>query len=187
MQLVKKMRHERINLARLRQGGRGAFTLIEVLIVVVILGILGAMVLPKFSDASSTTRENTLKDDLRYVRTQIIVFKAQHADTAPGYAGGKAGAKPSEQDFLAQMTGYTDEYCSIVERATPNKRGPYLKEMPVNPLNGLKTLMIVGNGSSMPPAGKPDNSTGWIYKPQTLEIIPNTSGSDSEGTPYAEY
>jgi len=59
--------------------------------------------------------------------------------------------------------------------------------MPVNPLNGLSTILIVPNGSKMPPGGLPDGSTGWIYKPQTLELIPNTPGNDSEGTPYVEY
>src|SRR5437868_13170325 len=97
------MRHDRINLARKWQGS-GGFTLIEILIVVVILGVLGAVVLPRFSDASITSRENTLKDDLRFVRTQIIVSKAQHTDTAPGYPSDKSSPNPTERDFLTQMT-----------------------------------------------------------------------------------
>src|SRR5258706_3443724 len=180
------MRHLRINLARYWLGGRG-FTLIQILIVVVILGLLGAVVLPRFSDASITSRENTLKDDLRYARTQIIVFKAQHGDTAPAYPGGKGSANPTEQDFLLQMTVPTDEFCNVIKLSTQKKLGPYMKKMPANPLNGLSTILIVPNGKSMPPAGLPANSTGWIYKPQTLELIPNTTGNDSEGTPYAEY
>src|SRR5580765_3893635 len=104
----------RINLARYWLGG-GGFSLIEILVVVVILGVLGAIVLPKFSDASNITRENTLKDDLRYARTQIIVFKAQHGNTAPGYPAGKTSASPTEQDFLLQMTSFTDEFCNVVK------------------------------------------------------------------------
>jgi general secretion pathway protein G len=182
------MRHHLINLARrLPWGGRSGVSLIEVLILVVILGIVGAMVLPRFSDASTTAREITLKDDLLYVRTQIIVFKAQHGDTAPGYPNGKTTASPTEADFLLQMTRHTDEFCNLVAEIKANKLGPYLKQMPVNPLNGMNTILIVPNGTTMPPKGQPDNSTGWIYKPQTLEIIPNTSGNDSEGTPYVEY
>src|SRR6185295_7253169 len=65
-----------------------AFTLIEILIVVVILGILATIVVPQFSNASINAKENTLKDELRYLRTQIVVYKAQHHDIAPGYPGG---------------------------------------------------------------------------------------------------
>ena len=182
------MRHDLLNLARRRsRGGLAAFTLIEILIVVVILGIVGAIVLPKFSDASTITREQTLKDDLLYLRTQIIVFKAQHNDTAPGYPSGKTTASPTEQDFLLQMAGYSDEFCNLVKPAAHTKLGPYIKKMPANPLNGLNTILIVPNGSSMPPKNLPDNSTGWIYKPQTMELMPNSPGTDSEGTPYADY
>src|SRR6185295_5222435 len=114
------------NLARPgHEGRRAGVSLIELLLVVVILGIVGAIVVPKLSDASNTTRENTLKDDIRYLRTQIIVFKAQHSDTAPGYPGGKRTASPTEQDFLMQMTGLTDEFCNIVGAKASNKLGPY--------------------------------------------------------------
>jgi general secretion pathway protein G len=162
------------------------FTLIEILIVIVIIGILGAVVLPKFSDAAHTARENTLKDDLRYLRTQIVVFKAQHKDTPPGYPAGSRMAAPTESDFLEQMTKPTDE--AIRVGAGPGYPfGPYVAKMPPNPLNGKDTVLVVPNGSAMPPGGLPDNSTGWIYKPQTLEIVPNSPGADRDGTAYVDY
>jgi outer membrane lipoprotein-sorting protein len=36
----------------------------------------------------------------------------------------------------------------------------------------------------MPPV---DGTTGWIYQPQTQQIIANVMGNDSSGTPYASY
>ena len=162
------------------------FTLIEILIVIVIIGILGAVVLPNFSDASHTARENTLKDDLRYLRTQIVVFKAQHRDTPPGYPLGNVGAAPTEADFLEQMTKGTNEGC-VVGAGSAYPFGPYVTKMPPNPLNGKETVAVVPNGGAMPPGGLPDNSTGWIYKPQTLEIIPNSPGADRDGTAYEDY
>jgi general secretion pathway protein G len=159
------------------------FTLIEILIVVVILGILGAIVLPKFSDASQTARENTLKDDLRYLRTQIVVFKAQHKDVPPGYPSGAMGAAPTQADFVEQMTHNTDSSCKVGSGGA-YKLGPYVSKMPANPVTGLETVLLVPNGGAFP---APDNSTGWIYKPQTLEIIPNSTGVDSDGVSYKDY
>src|SRR6266566_5062226 len=87
---------------------RRGFTLIEVLIVVVILGIMATIVIPQFSNATKEARENTLKDCLRYLRVQVQVYKAQHRDIAPGYPGGNNGAAATEQDFIDQMTKFTD-------------------------------------------------------------------------------
>ena len=134
---------------------RPAFTLIEILIVVAILGIVGAIVLPKFSDASHTARANTLKDDLRYLRTQIVVFKAQHRDTAPGHPGGDASQAATAGDFLDQMTTATDEFSRTGAPSPVYHFGPYLTRMPFNPLNNLDTILMVPDGGAMPPAGMP--------------------------------
>lgn len=161
-----------------------AFTLIEILIVVVILGILAAIVIPNFSGATATARNSVLKDDLRYLRTQVIVFKAQHRDIPPGYANGDFTAAPTFADFFAQMTGYTDEFSRVGAASDVFRFGPYLSKMPPNPINGLDTMIIVANGAPMP---APDGSTGWIYKAQTQEILPNLTGTDENGMRYTEY
>src|SRR5687768_8375233 len=93
-----------------RGSGRDAFTLIELLIVIVILGILATIVIPQFSNASVNARENTLKDELRYLRTQIVVYKAQHHDIPPGYPNGDRNAAPTGPDFIAQLTRPTDAF-----------------------------------------------------------------------------
>ena len=97
--------------AGLRFAGRKlskAFTLIEILIVVIILGILAAIVIPQFSSASNQARESTLKDCLRYLREQIGIYKMQHNDVPPGYPSGNQSATPDAPTFLSQMTQYTD-------------------------------------------------------------------------------
>jgi len=160
------------------------FTMIEILIVVAILGIAAAIVLPKFSNASQTARDNVLKDELRYLRTQIVVFKAQHRDVPPGYPGGNVMAVPSAAEFVQQMTKNTDERCNVGAPSQVFHLGPYLSKMPPNPINALDTVIVVAGNAAMP---APDNSTGWIYKPQTLEIIPNLPGMDSNGVRYSDY
>lgn len=168
---------------------RRGFTLVEILIVVVILGIISAIVLPQFSNASHLARENTLKDELRYLRTQIGVFKAQHEDSPPGFPGGLMSETPDEATLIAHLTGYTDSRCNIGETSSSTHPfGPYLTRMPANPITGKAGVHVVASGLEMP---APDTDAypdaGWIYNPFTQQITTNIPGNDSNGVPYADY
>jgi general secretion pathway protein G len=163
--------------ANRRTGGhRSAFTLVELLIVVVILGIMAMIVIPQFSNASHQARENTLKDDLRYLRTQVAVYKAQHRDVAPGTGTG---------DFIQQMTMPTDDLGNTNATATSVYRfGPYLLSMPPNPLNNKDTIKF---STAADVTADVDDSTGWLYNVNTQQMIANLSGSDDNGVPYKQY
>src|SRR4051812_26673923 len=65
-----------------RKPTRG-FTLVEILIVVIILGILAAIVIPQFTNASNDARNNSVASTLQTMRSQLELFKIQHADTPP--------------------------------------------------------------------------------------------------------
>jgi general secretion pathway protein G len=98
---------------------RSGFTLVEILIVVIILGILAAIVIPQFTDASTQARLSSLKSNLQTMRSQIELYKVQHTDTPP----------TSAATFNAQMTVVgTDGY------------GPYLQVVPANPFNDSNSI-----------------------------------------------
>jgi general secretion pathway protein G len=59
------------------------FTLIELVVVVMILGILAAVAAPKLLGTSSTAADNGLKQTLGVVRDAIERYAAEHAGSLP--------------------------------------------------------------------------------------------------------
>lgn len=161
-----------------------AFTLVEILIVVIILGILASIIIPRYGNTMEQTRESMLRENMRMLRTQINSYRAQHWDTSPGYPAG--GGAPTEGDFLAQMTLFTDDQGNTNAIASPVfKHGPYLREIPENPFNNSRSILILADGAAMPAAAP--NTHGWIYKPETNELRPDAPGADGAGKDYYDY
>src|SRR6185503_18332404 len=71
------------HIAMTRRNRKG-FTLIEILIVVIILGILAAIVIPQFTNASKEAKQSSLVTMVQSLRSQIALFKLQHNDYLPG-------------------------------------------------------------------------------------------------------
>ncbi len=65
----------------LRKRMRRAFTLIEILIVVVILGILAAIVIPEVTDASQEAMTSSLLTQLQTIRSQVELHNVQNPVT----------------------------------------------------------------------------------------------------------
>jgi general secretion pathway protein G len=68
---------------RTHNAARNAFTLIEILIVVVILGILAAIVIPQFTNAADDANESGVKSQLQTLRSQVELYRAQNAGADP--------------------------------------------------------------------------------------------------------
>jgi general secretion pathway protein G len=97
---------------------KSGFTLVEILIVVVILGILAAIVIPQFTEASTEAKTSALCTDLQSMRSQIELYKIQHNDQLPSSAA---------VGFITALTGQTDQY-----GAAGTDFGPYLQQIPKN-------------------------------------------------------
>jgi prepilin-type N-terminal cleavage/methylation domain-containing protein len=121
---------------------QSGFTLIEMLVVVIILGILAMIIVPQITVSTEDARLNTLQSNLSTVRSAIEVYAAQHGNRYPGLYSEADGTTAvttnaeSRAALLAQLTHFTD--INGKTQATKDatfKFGPYLKlgQLPQNP------------------------------------------------------
>lgn len=118
---------------------RSGFTLVEVLMVAVILAILAVIVVPQFSDASTDVKHSAVQATLHTVRSQLELYKAQHA-----------GKYPTRAAFADAMTKKTKADGTV--DASDGQFGPYLLQVPINPVDSISTL-----------ASSQDGTGGWFY------------------------
>ena len=147
---------------------------------------LSAVLVPQNTRASGASRDATLGDMLRYMRTQIQVYQVEHGGKLPGAAAVGANSTADAATFVAQMTLTTDAAGNVVH-GTLNGRvfGPYVPAIPQNPFTSRDGILIVP-GATFPP---PDNSQpyGWMYSPSTGRIVANVEGVGADGVFYANY
>lgn len=129
--------------AKIRQG----FTLVEVLIVVVILAILAAAIIPQFTDSTNDARESTGLLNLRTIRGQISLYRAQHEGAVPAAT-------------LAELLIKTD-----VAGSAGGDLGPYLQFVPENPFT--KSNKVRTTSTDPPSAASGASDAGWLYNATT--------------------
>jgi prepilin-type N-terminal cleavage/methylation domain-containing protein len=131
---------------------RNAFTLVEVLIVVVIMAILAATIIPQFTDSTKDAKASTVRFNLHTLRSQIELYRTQHNGIAPSAT--LVELTTSTNASGTQGTGANFPY------------GPYLREIPVNPLTNSNAVKVITNN----PAAAGDVTSGgggWLYNTTT--------------------
>ncbi len=145
-----------------RKRNRG-FTLVEILIVVVILGILAAIVIPQFTQASTEARESSLASNLQTMRSQIELYKIQHSDALPGSGG------------LTFIEALTEQ--SNILGATGTDFGPYLLKIPVNPFATGTDPTTATAFTVTAAAGTPDPASHWHFNTAAATLHANDTAA----------
>jgi general secretion pathway protein G len=102
--------------SRLRPRAARGFTLIELLLVLVILAVLAAVVVPKFTGRSEQARVAAAKADIASIELQLDAFEID------------AGRYPTTEEGLSALV--------TPPQSVRAWNGPYLKKgMPIDPWN----------------------------------------------------
>jgi general secretion pathway protein G len=137
---------------------RSAFTLVEILIVVVILAILAAAVIPQFTDSSGDAKSSTTFHNLQALRSQIACYEAHHGFANP------------DANIVAQLTTKTNPDGTTT--GTPTL-GPYFFAMPNNPeIADPAKQNLVSVVTTDPVANI--TTHGWIYNSTNGKIYSAT-------------
>jgi len=147
-----------------RTLSRKGFTLVEILIVVIILGILAAIVIPQFTNASTDAKRSNMASQDQTIKSQISLYSLQHNDSAPPLA--------TLFTNLGEITDVNGNVSGAAGFAAPGF-GPYLQATPVNPLTNSSSVVAVGTAAAL--------TTGWYYNAATGEFHgANLTGAQSD-------
>lgn len=135
----------------------GAFTLVEILIVVVILGILAAITVPQFASATGEAQKTATFDQLTKVRQALAVYYVRNNAHFPDVVAG-------DGTWGQLMTE------------------GYLKKKPFNFWIGGGAATVITIGTS--PDSAYQDGYGWIYDPGSGSVW---AGSfDAADAPYVQ-
>jgi prepilin-type N-terminal cleavage/methylation domain-containing protein len=124
---------------------RRGFSLVEIVVVVMILGIIAAIVVPRVLHTTALANEKSVEFSAAVVRDAIDLYAATHGGELPGDAG-------TEADFKSDLE-------------------PHLRRFPVNPLKKSDTVKVLSTGK--PLSGAVGGPEGWLYDNKSGEFIPN--------------
>lgn len=136
-----------MNLVSHRRSRRG-FSLVELVIVILILGILAAVAAPRMFDTATTAKENGTRRSLTVVRNAIELYRAQN------------GALPPSTDQAAFKTALA----SLLQ-------GPFPKSEVGPTANQNTDVRIQTTGAALAVSG----SQGWAYDSVTGQFVVNAA------------
>lgn len=124
---------------------RKAFTLVEILIVVVILGILAAIVVPQFTSATQDSQAGNIKSQIGTLQRQIELYQAK-TNQYPVW---------SSQDSAGKFG-----WGVLVT-------GGYVKDAPVNPAVPSDRTDLQRRGVNNGAGSFGNETTGWVFNTDT--------------------
>jgi type II secretory pathway pseudopilin PulG len=151
------MKHKKCDPGRL--GGRSGFTLIEIVIIIVTLGILAAVAVPKFADMANSAKVNATRQEMMSLKKAIV-----------GDPSAVAGGEYIDRGFEGDIGNPPSQLVDLALK--PDSLAGY------NPLTRLGW-----NGPYIDDANNDYLSDAWgnsyIYQPGLRRIFSTGGGADT--------
>lgn len=137
----------KLNFKNVSPSKRSAFSLVELVVVVLIIGILAAVAAPRMFDTASEARDAGTKASLGIVRDSIELYRAQN------------GSYPPAATFTTAIR--------------PFIKGTFPKvQTTIVPVANQNNTVVANTGN---PITTPAGTAGWAYNETTGEFVINHS------------
>jgi general secretion pathway protein G len=135
------------------------FTLIELVVVVMILGILAAIAAPRLLGASHRAEDNAARQSLCIVRNAIDQFASEHDGALPGADGQESTFKT---DLANYLRGQDFPTCTVAAKN-----------------NAVR--MMSGGGTVASTIGGTAATHSWVYQFDTGDFHLNSTATANDG------
>lgn len=163
---------------------QSGFTLIEMLVVVIVLGILAMIIIPQITVSTDDAKLKTLQTNLNTMRNAIELYYHQHNQVYPGAVTTAdppvdATAVTAALAFPEQLTRYTKASgATSVSKTGDFIYGPYIKTatLPKNPFTEAVAIVCVVDVTDITSRTADGGDTdAWKFNVQTGVFIANDS------------
>jgi prepilin-type N-terminal cleavage/methylation domain-containing protein len=166
------------------------FTLVEMIIVIIIMGILAAVIIPQIGTTSADAKVSAVKQDLATMRNAVEVYYSQHNNAYPGAqkndgSGAVGTAGEAATAFVDQLTKYSDikGACQGTKDAT-HIYGPYLKggKLPMNSFNDSNAVVCdIATNDITVRDWDTVGTAGWHFYIVTGVLVANDTSAHATG------
>lgn len=143
-------------------SARSGFSLIELVIVIVIIGTVAAIAIPRMSNASDKAKAHALAATVRHTQNALDLFKEEHEGLSPAHT--PSGLVVSNISLMNRLLQKSDIDGVLT---VTGAYGPYLQRAPVNPFT-TNTEIRISSAQTLA-------NSGFRYDPDTFILYPDNS------------